>query len=172
MLPFTNEDAVAVLMKAPNLNSALKNFLKREIKAGDPAGRFIKDLKSLSSSIQIKPFEDYVAQSRPAFDNHLLVIGKYAQVDQVNNIVGLIVEQYAEDFNSSYQTEELAEGAQKIAVTDKPKFEKIVKAAVDIISKEQATAGYPDSNFFKNLVLLSVFDRPVLDHILAQGFVK
>ncbi len=170
VLPFTTDDAVTVLKKSQNLNSALKNFLKREIKAGDPAGRFIKDLKDLSDRTQTEPLKKYLDNSRPHFDGHLLAIGRYAHVDAVNSIVGQIVDRFAEDFNATYEIEESGGSeAQGIKVKDANKFKSIVDQAFKLIDDQQGVAGYSQSTFFKNLVLLSVFEKPVLDHIMSQA---
>lgn len=170
MLPFTTDDAVTVLKKSQNLNSALKNFLKREVKAGDPAGRFIKDLKDLSDRTQTEPLKKYIDNSRPHFDGYLLAIGKYAHVDSVNNIVVQIVDRYADEFNATYAIEDKGDsGEQGIKVNDVTKFKSIVDQAFKLIDDQQSIAGYSESPFFKNLVLLSVFDRPVLDYIMSQA---
>ena len=160
MLQFTTDDAVTVLTKAANLNSALKNFLKREIKPGDPAGRVVKDLKDLSSPSHSKQLADYLGRSRPAFDGHILAIGKYAHADAVNGIVGTIIDRYAEEFNSTYETQD-----ESIKVTNEKRFKQIVDEAIALIETQQSAAGFGNSKYFKSLVLLSVFDRPVLDHI-------
>lgn len=164
MLPFTTEDATAVLKKSANLNSALKNFLKREIKAGDLGARFVKDLKDLSASAQSKLMEEYISKSRPAFESHLLAIGKYAHTDGVNDIVGAIVDRYAEEFNATYDTKD-----DKIVVSNHAKFKSIVAEAMMLIDTMQQSSGFGGSTYYKNLVILSVFDKPVLEYLSANG---
>jgi hypothetical protein len=163
VLPFTSTDAVTVLKSSHNLNASIKHFLKKELKAGDPAGRFIKDLKDLSDAPKTEPLERYIEASRPAFDAHLVALGKYAHMAAVNDIVVAIVDRYAESFNATYETE-----GEKIRVTNSAKFNEIVDEALKLVATQQASMGFGESKFFKNLVLLSVFDKPVLDHILSS----
>ena len=45
MESFETGDVVRSFRASPNLNAAIKNFLKREVRRGDAGGRFVKDFK-------------------------------------------------------------------------------------------------------------------------------
>ena len=163
MLPFTTQDAVTVLKKSENLNAALKNFLKREIKNGDPAGRFVKDLRELGESSNTTRLESYIDRSRAKFELQLIAIGAHAHSQIVENIAGKVTEKYAEAFNETYTL-----GEDKIEVTDKKNFDQIVKQAFELIDADLKASGSADSPYMKNSVLLAIFDKRVLDYILSK----
>ena len=163
MLPFTAQDTVAVLKKSGNLNAALKNFLKKELKAGDPASRFVKDLRELVDSPNTARLELYIQNSKDKFPAHLIGIGRYAHLEASGKIVETIIEKYAEDFNKTY--EEIGE---TIKVTDKKKFDEIVKQALTTIDTGAKECGFADSAYFKNIVLQSTFNPPVLAVIFPK----
>ncbi|MBN8549963.1 MAG: hypothetical protein J0M12_11665 [Deltaproteobacteria bacterium] len=163
MLPFTTQDAVSVLKKSDNLNSALKNFLKREIRNGDPAARFVKDLRELSDSSNTTRLESYIDRNRAKFELQLVAVGAHAHPNLVESIAAKVTEKYADTFNETYKLEE-----EKIEVTDKKGFDQIVKQALTLIDEDLKAAGFGDSPYIKNSVMLAIFDKRVLDYILSS----
>ena len=160
MLAFTTADAVSVLKKSNNLNSALKNFLKREIRPGDQAARFVKELRDLIDSPNPTRMESYIESARPKFERQLVAIGSYAHSNTINVILNPIAEKYADEFNQTYTSSE-----QGIKVTNQKKFDEIVKAALSQIDQGLAQNGFGDSKYLKNCAMLSIFDAGVLGYI-------
>lgn len=163
MLPFTTQDAVQVLKKSGNLNASLKNFLKREVKNGDPAGRFVKDLRELSDSSDTTRLENYIERSRAKFELQLVAIGAHAHAETIEGIAGKVTEKFADTFNETYKLTDSG-----VEVTDKKNFDQIVKQAFLLIDSDLKERGFGDSTYIKNSVLLTIFDKRVLDHILAK----
>lgn len=163
MLEFTSEDAVNVLMKSGNLNAALKHFLKREIQNGDPAGRFVKDLRTFVDKPNTTQFKAYVDRMRGKFELQLIAIGGYAHSNLVSSIASQVVEKYADDFNKTYETE-----GETVKIKDQKGFDAIVKDVFGIIDGELKGAGLGESQFLRNSILVNIFDRPVLQKILKK----
>ena len=164
LLPFTTQDAVTVLKKSENLNAALKNFLKTEIRNGDPAGRFVKDFRDLIDATDSSRLEGFLDRSRTKFETHIIGVGGYAHAELVREIVANIADKYAEEFNSTYTI-----SGDKVDVKNQKRFDEIAKEAFAIIEKELASRGFDGSVFLKNVVLVSIFDRGVLTKILERS---
>jgi len=163
VLPFTTDDAITTLRQAENLNAALKHFLKREVRRGDPADRFVKDLKPLLLGADLTRAGGYLERKRPQFDPHLIGIGGYAHSDLVTAVAGQIVEKYADDFNATYQS-----NGSTITVSNQAKFDEIVGAANKVIDETLVTRGLGASSFMKNVLLAAIFEQPVLRYLFAD----
>ena len=165
-LSFSNEDVLAVFGAADNLNSALKHFLKKEIRPGDPNGRFIKDLRAVVASGNTKRLADVVAAARPKFDGALLGVAGYAHSEMVMGVISKVVEKYADSFNLTYVVQE-----DEIELKDKTKFCEIATAGLALIDgtlKETKMSGLP---FLRATIVAAVFERPVLARMMKDGLV-
>jgi hypothetical protein len=160
---FTTDDIVESLKRSANLNAALKHFLKREVRRGDLAERFVKDLREVFAAKDPTRALGFIEKKRPAFDSHLVAIGGYAHGEIVMAIANEIVEKYADSFNATY-----AVVGEDIEVRDSAGFDKIVGEAVAIVTARLTAAGFRDSPFMQGVVLATVFDRPVLRYLLAE----
>jgi hypothetical protein len=144
------------------LNAALKNFLKIEIRNGDPAGRFVKDFRSVFDSPDQGTLERFLDRSRPKFDRHLIGIGGYAHSETVQNIVGKVADKYADEFNTTYTL-----SGEKLDVTNQKRFDEIGKESFAMIDSELTACGHPGSDYLKNVVLVSIFHQSVLERLLS-----
>jgi hypothetical protein len=79
----------------------------------------------------------------------------------VDGCVGAIVEQYADDFNSTY---ERGEGG--IKVTNPTRFQEIVKEVQEIIKRDVKAAKLPDNKFMRSALLATVFEFDVLQEVM------
>jgi len=160
---FTTDDIVASLKRSDNLNAALKHFLKREVRRGDPAERFVKDLREVFAAKESTRALAFIEKKRPAFDSHLVAIGGYAHGDIVMGLASEIVEKYADSFNATYTVV-----GEDLEVKDGAGFDRIVAEAIAIVTARLTDAGFGDSPFMQSVVLATVFDRPVLRYLLAE----
>lgn len=158
MLECSAEDIAQSLKKAPNINAAIKNFLKREVKKGDPAEKFAKSLRSAISSPGDGVALKFVEDSLPKFQNHLYSVACYAYYEFVSELAGSVVEKYADDFNATF---EINEG--QLKYKDEGKFKTISDKALEILRKGLNDAGFGGSPFMKNVTMISIFERPVID---------
>ncbi len=159
MLECTAEDIAQCLKKAPNINSAIKNFLKREVKKGDPAEKFAKSLRTVMSAPTEGAALKFVEESLPKFQNHLYSVACYAYYEFVSQLAGSVVEKYADDFNATFEINE--EG--QLKYKDETKFKTISDKALEILRKGLNDAGFGGSPFMKNVTMISIFERPVID---------
>ena len=150
MLECTNEDIFVCLKKAPNINAAIKNFLKREIKKGDPAERFAKSLKAAFSSPNEEAAKKFIAESLPKFQNHIYSVACYAYYEIVSKMAETVVSEYADEFNATF---EIQDGV--LTYKDESKFKKISDNALGILKNGLKDAGFGDSPFMKNVALIS-----------------
>lgn len=160
---FTTDDIVESLKRSENLNAALKHFLKREVRRGDPAERFVKDLRDVFTAKDPSRALGFIEKKRPAFDSHLVAIGGYAHGEIVMGIANAIVEKYADRFNATYTVV-----GEDIEVKDTAGFDTIVGEAIALVTARLTEAGFGDSPFMQSVVLATVFDRPVLRYLLAE----
>lgn len=164
MLECTADDITTCLLKAPNINAAVKNFLKREVKKGDPAEKFAKNLKDILTSSDEKRSLQFISEAMPKFVNHLYSVACYAYFDVVGKLASSVVEKYADDFNATF---EVNDG--KLSYKDEAKFKKIADEALAILRTGLKENGFGDSPFMKNVTMLSIFERPVIE-VLAKKF--
>ncbi|MDZ4786037.1 MAG: hypothetical protein SGJ02_08170 [bacterium] len=159
----TADDITEVLKKAPNVNSAIKNFLKREVKKGDSSEKFVKSLRDVLLSKNETAARDFISGALPKFLNHIYSIACYAYFESMSKLAENIVEKYADDFNATF---EIIEG--KVKYKDEKKFKVISSEALKIIHETLAAQGFAESAFMKNVALISVFERPVIDVLTDQ----
>ncbi len=160
MLPYTVSHILDAFAKAKNLNASMKNFLKREVKRGDPAEKFTKDLRDVLLSDDVNRSEQFFAKHLPKYESHLFVAAGYAHYDLVNGLAASIVERYADDFNATYEVQD-----EKLTYKDRPNFEKLAKEAITLISAGLKPSGLDGSPFMLNVVFVSIFTREVIGAI-------
>lgn len=164
MINFTNTDAVRCLRRSENLNGAFKNFLKREVRKGDPAARFVKDLKEIMLAADDARAEGYLAKKLPQFTPYLLGIGGYAHADTLGHLKESIINVHADRFNATFSID-----GEKLKVSDEATFKQITKAVLTEIDKTLREKGFEDSAFMQGIVLASVFEPLVLARVLQQA---
>ena len=161
MLDTTVDEVTTALTSAKNLNSALKSFLKREGTQTPQVAVFAKEFRVVVSSGRPEPVRLFIEQNYDKRPMYFLGLARYAYADLVETIVGKIIEQYADTFNTTYERAE-----QGIKVTDAKTFAVIVQSASQMIDDGLATSGAPTSNFMRNAIMASVFEPDVLTEVL------
>lgn len=163
MLPYSTEDAVSVLSKSQNLNAALKNYLKREVPNGDPAARFVKDFRAAIDSSNTARLQSYIEKARPQYDLPLIGICGYAHMETVGQIVTVIANKFADEFNSTYDS-----SGGTLKFKNQKRFDEIMKEALRMLDSELEKRDFRNSTFMKNAVLATIFEKAVLDYALAN----
>ncbi len=157
MLDYTIADAVNCLKKANNLNAAVKHFLKREVRSGDPSEKFAKELREIIERDNSEATKRFFDKHIPRFERQLFAIGGYAHWDFIGALIERIGTKHADQFNATY-----AVNGESIEISDQAKFDSIAKLAISDVDHELANKGFPDSKFLKNVILSTLFEPAVL----------
>jgi hypothetical protein len=161
MLTYSSDDVVQALGVSKNLNAALKSFLRREVKKGDPAEKFVKELRATLIDKDGRDPEKLLARYMPDLENHLIVIAAYAHHDFVNAISQEIVGEYGEAFNKTYTS-----NGETITITNRPEFERIIREVAKRLKERSETLGLTGNPFFLNVMLNTIFERPLMRDIV------
>jgi hypothetical protein len=158
----TNVDEVTVaLTSAKNLNAALKSFLKREGTQTPQVATFAKEFRGVVTSGRPEPVRVFIEQNYDKRPMYFLGVARYAYPELIEAVVGKIISQHAETFNTTYERAE-----QGIKVTDAKAFGAIVESVSQMIDEGLKASGAPTSNFMRNAIMASVFEPDVLTEVL------
>ncbi len=161
MLETNVEEVTVALTSAKNLNAALKSFLKREGTQTPQVATFAKEFRGVVTSGRPEPVRVFIEQNYEKRPMYFLGVARYAYPELIEAVVGKIIEQHAETFNSTYERAE-----QGIKVTDAKAFGAIVKSVSQMIDEGLKASGAPASNFMRNAIMASVFEPDVLTEVL------
>ena len=161
MLDTTEEEVTTALTSAKNLNSALKTFLKREGTQTPQVATFAKEFRGVVSSGRPEPVRLFIEANYEKRPMYFLGLARYAYPELIETVVGKIIEQHADTFNTTYERAE-----QGIQVTDAKAFGSIVKSVSQMIDEGLKSSDAPASNFMRNAVMASVFEPDVLTEVL------
>ncbi len=164
MLEYDVNQVIEGLALARNPNSALKNFLKQEIKKGDPVAKFIKALKNVLAKKNQEQLAEFVNTYHDKYQPAFFVVTRYIHNQPLGEIVEGIIEQYAEEFNQSYESSD-----DQITIKDQQTFERIVKSALEEINSGLGQRDLPQSPFMKNLVIDWLFDEAVAREVYKRA---
>ena len=133
----TPTDVEAVLATAPNLNAALKTFLKREGRPENSVEPFVKSLRPVVARNRDGELLRYIEQHYPTKEAHFALLASYAFPTIREPIVASVFEKYADAFNATYERTESG-----IRLTNPEKFrsktakyEFNVDKAIDVLEK-------------------------------------
>ncbi len=164
MLKTTVEEIVQGFSGAKNLNAALKNFLKREAQADPSIERFAKDFRAAASAVRpaaaALAIQAFIKKNHPAKELYFAAVARYAYPELFEATIGSIHQEYAEEFNRTYQTTE-----QGINVVDRAKFQSIIKQVRARVEAALTGAGLPCNNFLTNSFFLGIFEANVLKEV-------
>jgi hypothetical protein len=161
MLETNVEEVTVALTSAKNLNAALKSFLKREGTQTPQVATFAKEFRGVVTSGRPEPVRVFIEQNYEKRPMYFLGVARYAYPELIEAVVGKIIEQHAETFNTTYERAD--EG---IKVTDAKAFGAIVKSVSQMIDEGLKASGAPTSNFMRNAIMASVFEPDVLTEVL------
>lgn len=161
MLETNVEEVTVALTSAKNLNAALKSFLKREGTQTPQVATFAKEFRGVVTSGRPEPVRIFIEQNYEKRPMYFLGVARYAYPELIEAVVGKIIEQHAETFNTTY-----ARAEQGIKVTDAKAFGAIVKSVSQMIDEGLKASGAPTSNFMRNAIMASVFEPDVLTEVL------
>lgn len=161
MLESSKEEVQSAFLAAKNTNAAVKTFLKREARVGDPSERFAKDFRAATASGREASVHAFVEKHYPKHEMYFLALARYAHSEFIGTTVEKIFEKFAEEFNGTY--EKSGEG---ITITDPTKFKTITQEVLKVISDELSSAGLPVTNFMRKAALICIFEPDVLKEVL------
>jgi hypothetical protein len=153
----TTEEVQLAFNTAKNLNAALKSFIKKEVRSGDPIERFAKDFRAAVATGRAHSVNLFIEKNYPKSEIYFLALARYAHPDFVSSVVEGVFEKYAEDFNTTY--ENLASG---IRVTNTEKFATISQSVAQMIDDRLTSSGLPSGKFLKKATLHCIFEPGVL----------
>lgn len=159
MLSYSSEDIVEIFQKAPNLNAAVKSFLKREVNKGDPAEKFAKAFKSACG--QEERLKTFITKQHERFQREFMLLANYAHADFIGDVSEEIITTHSESFNETYSRE-----ADSVKITDQGEFNNIIKKAFSIVDHACKSKGFPSSGFLKNVFIATVFDEDLIEHVV------
>ncbi|MEZ4755089.1 MAG: hypothetical protein R3A13_12470 [Bdellovibrionota bacterium] len=160
MLDYNTNDAVVVFEVSSDLKSAIKNFIKREAGKGDPGGKLAKNLYEVFNSGDKSRIDNFLNKHKTENATYLYAIGGYAHLEFITIISENIVDNYAEAFNETYESD-----GKVCKVTDDKEFKKIAVAALKEIDEAIDNAELPDNPFMKNVVYNAIFEIAVLKKV-------
>ncbi|MEN9845676.1 MAG: hypothetical protein RIS36_823 [Pseudomonadota bacterium] len=161
MLETTVDEVTTALAGAKNLNSALKTFLKREGTQTPQLATFAKEFRGVVSGGRPEPVRLFIEENYEKRPMYFLGLARYAYPELIETVVGRIIEQHADTFNTTYERAE-----QGIKVTDAQAFDSIVKSVAQMIDEGLTSSNVPASNFMRNAIMASVFEPDVLTEVL------
>lgn len=161
MLEYSSDEVIAALSTCDNINAAVKSFLKRELKKGDPREKFTKDLRTVFQSNNTERQISFVEKHRERFEGVLLGITRYALYQPIDAITATIIEAHADPFNATYEVND-----SEIEILNKEEFQQIARAALDGFRAGLAEHSLPVSNFMVNVLILTLFDDAVVPEIM------
>lgn len=161
MEQYTTSDIVGAFEAAPNLNAALKNFLKREIRRGDPTERLAKSFKVAISSKRADARREFIEKHADTNARFFLAVGKYAYGSSVDAISEDIISRHAEAFNATYDRSD-----DGVTVTDRDGFNRIIQMVRAELEEGLQSHGLPNSGFMLSILHHWIFDEDVLQEVL------
>ena len=161
MTDYTPEDIVSIFDQAKNINAAVKKFLKNEVAGNAANEKFAKSARAALLSSVPDGKLTFIKNHLPDYEPHMLVLASYCHQEVIAATTSEVITKYADDFNKTYTP-----GEEKITVTDKATFKKIVLAVQDIVDASLKKANLSSSPFFKKVVFFNIFDRAVLEEVL------
>jgi predicted AlkP superfamily pyrophosphatase or phosphodiesterase len=157
----TLEEVQIAFNAAKNLNAALKTFIKREVRSGEPIERFAKDFRAAVATGRPTLVNSFIEKHYPKNEVYFLVLARYAFSDFISSVVEVIFEKYAEDFNTSYEST-----SSGIRVTNADKFSNIGNSVVEMVDQSLLKSALPSGNFLKKATLLSIFEPNVFQEVI------
>lgn len=161
MTTITASEIIEVLSVAKNLNAALKNLMKREGGANPAVAVFAKEFRSKVGGGRLVGAEGFIDKCiQKGREGFFFGVARYAFSDVIDAAVEQIIEQYADDFNATYERSE-----QGISVADTARFQEIVSAVCELSTAALRTAEVPVNSYSKGVMLVTVFEPDVLEEV-------
>jgi hypothetical protein len=157
-------EVIGVFSAAKNLNSAIKNFLKREVQNNESVERFAKDFRAAVASGRPPALAAFIERNYPAQEAFFAAVARYAYPDLFDPTIERIFSSYAEDFNTTY-----SQAGDSVTVADRPKFISIVKEVEGVIDAAVREQGMNPNPFLLRTFFMGIFEPAVLKEVLATN---
>lgn len=162
MLEYGAEDVIALLKASGNLNAAVKNFIKNELDADPKAHKFARAFKKAALSAREDALDEFVRKYYEEYEHLFYAMARYAHSGALGEIIELAIEEYAEDFNSSYDSDE-----ESIEIKDQDAFGRISRAVCELLVTQVSERNIPDSPFLRNVFVGWLYDSPVIPEVIG-----
>jgi vacuolar-type H+-ATPase subunit E/Vma4 len=140
-----------------NLNSTLKQVLKKESKKGSALEKFIKTMRKITDLRQHEEqLNAFLSKYGLANIGPCAVIARYAFNSSVEEIGNKIVENYGDQFNETYTSD-----GENITVSNQSTFESILKKVKEEILQNLNAKNLPNNSFIHFILYDSIFDPAV-----------
>ena len=161
MSEFGIEEVLEAIGGVSNLNAVLKKILKHEVQRGSQEERFFKDFRRIANAPRAtEQLKTFISNHFPDSGRYSMVVAGYAYDDKMSAITAEIIEKYADEFNSTYETKDSA-----IEIKDRAKFNSIAKEAIKIIEEGIKSQGLPASTFMKKVIVHRLFTPEVAKEV-------
>lgn len=157
---YTVEEVADTFLACPNTNAAFKNLLKREVQKGSPVERLIKTFKKVLSARDRERLVQFIQKYHEDFATYFLLLASYAFETAVTSSTETVVEKFADDFNSTYET-----GDDGIKVNDREQFEAIGNKVRECFLASIDEHGLPQNAFVLSAFSQGLFEEQVLKEI-------
>ena len=160
----TPNDVVETFAAAKNLNSALKNILRKEVNHNEAFGRFTKSFRAAATHVTSKTaMRSFIEKHLGTHESFFLLVARYAHSEFIGKLVDQIVTAHGDEFNTTYvETEE------GITLKNREKFISILKEVFKATEAALANAALPTSHFMKSVVYSSIFEPKVLTEVMKH----
>lgn|GEM_PF-2031195 len=165
MYSYEREDLISAFRSAPNINSALKGFLKSEVTKGDQTAKFVKSFRTAATAKNQDVFDQFVERTLPRFEPYFFLIARHAHSSEIEPILDKTIAQYADEFNLSFESD-----GDTIKVTDSDKFLSLAKLALADLSEQLSESSLPNNCFMQNVLVYSLFEEGVIEELPKSYF--
>jgi hypothetical protein len=159
MLEYSNQDIVELLDACPNLNAAVKGFLKNDTGGDQQAAKFAKAFRKATNSA--RGIGDFVEKYHQDYAPHFLAIARHGHTEVINAIAEQVITQYADQFNETYE-----KNGDSITVKDQEAFVSITRDVCTLLTDVIAEAELPDNLFFRTIIIDWLYDPEVVPEVL------
>lgn len=162
MKAVTTTEIIEVLSVAKNLNAALKNLIKREGASNPAVAVFAKEFRMKLGAAKLTGSEDFIDRCIEKGREKLFFgVARYAFAEVIDMAVERIIDQYADDFNATYERTD--EG---ISVKNPGRFKEIVTDVSTQSASALAEATIPVNGYSRGVMLATVFEPDVLEEVM------
>lgn len=154
-----------LLLRAKNLNSAVKSYLKNEVEKREEEIRFLKAVRKVALPTQRKQLERFLEQYGEEYTLSLFILVRHAYFSLLSPVVQRVIDEYAEQFNATYVTE-----GEDVRVTDEATFSNIIQAAAGMLDEALQQAGLGGSKMLHKVFVHLLYDGAVVKEAMPVHF--
>lgn len=159
------EEVKSGILSSDNLNAALKNVLKKEAEKGSSLEKFSKALRKSATAKNEKVLKNTLDQHADKYKHESILILRYVYDLQITDIANLIIGEYGEEFNTTYENND-----EVITLTSESRFNEIINEVKELSKKKLKEHKMEVNTLNKFILFDTLFDRPVFAFAEKQLF--